>query len=60
MPPPDVPPPTTAPPDHVTGLETRGSLEAFLPRALRTAPLAAVICDVVGLKAVNDVRGFLA
>jgi len=45
----------------VTGLETRGTLEAFLARSGAAAsPLAAVMCDVVGLKAVNEREGFSA
>ena len=50
-----------AEPDHVTGLETRGTLETFLARSGGTAtPLAVVMCDVVGLKAVNEQTGFAA
>ncbi|MFN9369006.1 MAG: diguanylate cyclase domain-containing protein [Planctomycetia bacterium] len=44
--------------DHVTGLDTRGTLAAFL--SMNRRPLAAAICDVVGLKSVNDRDGFLA
>jgi diguanylate cyclase (GGDEF)-like protein len=50
-----------AEPDHVTGLEPRGSLEAFFARCNDTpAPLALVMCDVVGLKNVNEQQGFAA
>lgn len=52
---------TPAQPDHVTGLATRGTLEAFLARPTATGPhLAVVICDVVGLKQVNEQENFLA
>ncbi|MEI8072213.1 MAG: GGDEF domain-containing protein, partial [Planctomycetota bacterium] len=56
-------------PDHVTGLESRGELEAFLAHRLtglvhatsqKEAPLAIVAVDVVGLKNVNAKEGFLA
>ena len=46
--------------DHVTGLETRAALEAFLAAREVSAPLAVVLCDVVGLKAANDRGGFTA
>lgn len=47
--------------DHVTGLASRGDLEAALERlAGNPAPFAVVICDVVGLKGVNEREGFLA
>jgi diguanylate cyclase (GGDEF)-like protein len=47
--------------DHVTGLATRGDLQATLERlAGGPAPFAVVICDVVGLKGVNEREGFLA
>ena len=50
-----------AQPDHVTGLATRGTLEAFLARPTAAGPhLAVVICDVVGLKQVNEQENFLA
>jgi PleD family two-component response regulator len=51
---------TTPPLDHVTGLATRGTLEAFLDARDMSAPLATVLCDVVGLKAANDRDGFTA
>ena len=45
--------------DHVTGLETRGTLETFLARSGGTAtPLVVVMCDVIGLKTVNERDGF--
>ena len=48
-------------PDHVTGLATRGTLEALLARPDFAGPhLALVICDVVGLKQVNESESFLA
>jgi len=56
-------------PDHVTGLESRSVLEAFLANRLTGSvyaparidePLAVVIVDVVGLKNVNAKEGFLA
>ena len=50
----------TPPPDHVTGLATRGTLEAFLEARDVSAPLAVVLCDVVGLKTANDRDGFTA
>jgi diguanylate cyclase (GGDEF)-like protein len=46
--------------DHVTGLETRATLHAFLDARDVSAPLAVVLCDVVGLKAANDRDGFTA
>ena len=50
-----------AEPDHVTGLETRRTLEAFLAKSGGAVfALAVVMCDVVGLKAVNDREGFAA
>jgi len=51
---------TSAPPDHVTGLANRGTLEAFLDARDVSTPLAVVLCDVVGLKATNDRDGFTA
>ena len=45
--------------DHVTGLASRGDLERRLAR-LPPGTFALVICDVVGLKAVNEREGFLA
>ena len=50
----------TPSPDHVTGLATRGTLEAFLDARDVSTPLAVVLCDVVGLKATNDRDGFTA
>ena len=50
-------------PDHVTGLATRTELERVLEAACRGeagALAAAVICDVVGLKAINEGYGFTA
>jgi len=46
--------------DHVTGLCPRGTLERTLADLLATAGpvLAVVICDVIGLKAVNARDGF--
>ena len=46
--------------DHVTGLETRATLHAFLDARDVSTPLAIVLCDVVGLKAANDRDGFSA
>jgi diguanylate cyclase (GGDEF)-like protein len=52
--------------DHVTGLCSRGDLELLLARRLPAASgktaetIAVVICDVVGLKSVNDAEGFHA
>jgi diguanylate cyclase (GGDEF)-like protein len=50
-----------AEPDHVTGLEPRGTLEAFFA-VHDAAPesLGLVMCDVVGLKEVNERDGFRA
>ena len=45
--------------DHVTGLESRSTLEAFFARrGDASPPLAIVMCDVVGLKEVNARDGF--
>ncbi|NBX29653.1 diguanylate cyclase, partial [bacterium] len=44
--------------DHVTGLATRGELHRVL--AAEQGAVAVLICDVVGLKAVNERDGFLA
>ena len=44
--------------DHVTGLATRGELHCVLEAEQEM--VAVVICDVVGLKAVNERDGFLA
>ena len=50
-----------AEPDHVTGLQPRGSLESFFARCNNApTPLALVMCDVVGLKNVNEQEGFAA
>ena len=47
--------------DHVTGLATRGDLQAALERfAGAPGPFALVICDVMGLKEINERDGFLA
>jgi diguanylate cyclase (GGDEF)-like protein len=46
--------------DHVTGLETRAALQAFLDARDVSTPLAVVLCDVVGLKAANERCGFSA
>ena len=47
--------------DYVTGLESRRRFEAAIEEFLRRAtPLSIVIVDVVGLKRVNEERGFLA
>jgi diguanylate cyclase (GGDEF)-like protein len=47
--------------DHVTGIETRGELQAALDRLTSAdEPFSLVICDVVGLKQVNEHEGFLA
>ena len=51
---------TTTHPDHVTGLETRATLQAFLDARDASTPLSLVLCDVVGLKAANDSAGFSA
>ena len=47
--------------DHVTGLEPRAALEAFFAahRPDGTS-LAMVLCDVMGLKHVNERDGFIA
>jgi len=50
-------------PDHVTGLATRGDLERALAAIVVPgggARCAVVMCDVVGLKEVNEREGFLA
>ena len=48
--------------DHVTGLAPRAAVEAVLVDGCGgpAAGLAIVICDVVGLKRVNEEQGFLA
>ncbi len=52
--------------DHVTGLETRATLESFFAESVFAGkdgtppPLAVVMCDVVGLKDVNERDGFAA
>jgi diguanylate cyclase (GGDEF)-like protein len=46
--------------DHVTGLASRGDFEAWLSGRESLADLAFLIVDVVGLKRVNEDRGFLA
>jgi len=54
--------------DHVTGLESRGALEAFFEahfraqggRAGPAEDLAMVMCDVIGLKEINARDGFAA
>ena len=49
--------------DFVTGLEPRGRLESLLAELLTDGghgPVAVVICDVIGLKAVNEHDGFQA
>jgi len=47
--------------DHVTGLASRTVLEALLRECIGTPRcLAVVICDVVGLKQVNEQGSFLA
>ncbi|NBT13953.1 MAG: diguanylate cyclase [Planctomycetia bacterium] len=46
--------------DHVTGLATRGDFEAWLNARVSFAGVTLLIVDVVGLKAVNEQRGFLA
>jgi diguanylate cyclase (GGDEF)-like protein len=45
--------------DHVTGLATRSHLEAALAAGLPSGS-AFVLCDVVGLKQVNESLGFRA
>jgi diguanylate cyclase (GGDEF)-like protein len=50
-----------AEPDHVTGVEPRGSLEAFFAvHDAASEALSLVMCDVVGLKQVNERDGFRA
>ena len=50
-----------AEPDHVTGLQPRGELEAFFAgRRDAAAGLALLMCDVVGLKEINERDGFAA
>ena len=45
--------------DHVTRLDSRGALEAFFAgRRDATDALALVMCDVIGLKEVNEQDGF--
>jgi diguanylate cyclase (GGDEF)-like protein len=52
--------------DHVTGLSSRGDLELLFSRRLPAASgkaaetIAVLICDVVGLKSMNDAEGFHA
>ena len=47
--------------DHVTGLALRSELHARLERLhVAGSSFAVVICDVVGLKGVNEQTGFLA
>jgi diguanylate cyclase (GGDEF)-like protein len=50
--------------DHVTGLAPRGDLESLLAEVLAAerpaGRVAVVICDVVGLKAINEREGFRA
>jgi diguanylate cyclase (GGDEF)-like protein len=50
--------------DHVTGLEPRGALETVLAEVLAAerpaGRVAVAICDVVGLKSVNEAQGFQA
>jgi diguanylate cyclase (GGDEF)-like protein len=49
------------PTDHVTGLALRSELQTRLERLSADAgTFALVICDVVGLKGVNEREGFLA
>ena len=51
------------PPDHVTGLAPRAELERVLAEVLAAEDpqsVAVMMCDVVGLKAVNDRDGFRA
>ena len=56
---------TGEPRDHVTGLASRGDLQRTLERAVAAASaadaskgVAVAICDIVGLKGVNEMRGF--
>ncbi len=46
--------------DHVTSLASRGAFEAWLHDRESLADVAFLIVDVVGLKQVNETRGFLA
>jgi len=46
--------------DHVTALASRGDFEAWLLARGSLAGVAFLIVDVVGLKQVNEERGFLA
>ena len=46
--------------DHVTALASRGDFEAWLRARETLADVAFLIVDVVGLKQVNEERGFLA
>jgi diguanylate cyclase (GGDEF)-like protein len=49
--------------DHVTGLAPRGELERLLDSLLggrSPQAVAVTICDVIGLKGVNERDGFLA
>lgn len=46
--------------DHVTKLASRGAFEAWLDDRPTLAGAAFVLVDVVGLKQVNEERGFLA
>jgi diguanylate cyclase (GGDEF)-like protein len=47
--------------DHVTGLASRAALEAvFVDRRGAADRLSVLLCDVVGLKSVNEKEGFLA
>ncbi|MFM8734892.1 MAG: diguanylate cyclase domain-containing protein [Pirellulales bacterium] len=51
------------PPDHVTALAPRAELERVLAEALApdaARPVAIAMCDVVGLKEVNERDGFRA
>ena len=45
------------PRDHVTGLATRAEFETLLGAGL-SADTALALCDVIGLKAVNESTGF--
>jgi diguanylate cyclase (GGDEF)-like protein len=50
-----------AEPDHVTGLQPRGALEAFFSgKRDAAAGLALLMCDVVRLKEINERDGFAA